>query len=247
MTTMDLSPRDIQRRIRAGESPVDVAAAAGCELSAIEGFVVPILAEREHMVTRALSTPVRRRFAAGRLVPLGELLADDVEPTLWSTASWDAWRRDDAAWTVEASFPDGRTAEFLFDPVARFVVADSPEAFDLVGDLDHSDEMAVVDSLSHPQDRENTLQLEHSTPAAAAEPTPDVQDEASPVRSLKEARDRRAVEQLTIDLGSTFADPPPLPEPTETQDAAEPEPTPRSSRGPRRDGDWTQMLFGSND
>src|SRR5690242_21593552 len=63
--TMDsaLRPRDIQARIRAGESPEQVAAAAQTTVEAIMGFATPVLAERAHIAQVAQRSSVRRRSA----------------------------------------------------------------------------------------------------------------------------------------------------------------------------------------
>ena len=50
---------------------------------------------------------------------------------------WDAWRRDDGRWQVEASWPDGsdvRSARFAFDPAGRSVAPDDDEARAISGD-----------------------------------------------------------------------------------------------------------------
>src|SRR3954469_11128608 len=56
-----LRPRDIQARIRAGESPDAVAAAARTTVDAIMGFATPVLAERAHVAQTAQKSSVRRR------------------------------------------------------------------------------------------------------------------------------------------------------------------------------------------
>ena len=56
-----LRPRDIQARIRAGESPEDVAAAAQTTLEKIMGYATPVLAERAHVADRAQRASVRRK------------------------------------------------------------------------------------------------------------------------------------------------------------------------------------------
>ena len=56
-----LRPRDIQARIRAGESPDEVAAAAGVDVDRIAAFAAPVVAEREHVAGLAQMHPVRRR------------------------------------------------------------------------------------------------------------------------------------------------------------------------------------------
>ena len=56
-----LRPRDIQNRIRGGESAEAVATAAGTTVDAIMGFAGPVLAERAHVAQTAQKASVRRR------------------------------------------------------------------------------------------------------------------------------------------------------------------------------------------
>src|SRR5262245_55672672 len=65
-----LRPRDIQARIRSGESPEVVAAAAQTSLDRIMPFAVPVLAERAHVAERAQRASVRRRGGEGAGGPL---------------------------------------------------------------------------------------------------------------------------------------------------------------------------------
>ena len=56
-----LRPRDIQARIRAGESAEAVAQAAQTTVDKIMAFAAPVLAERAHMADRAQRASVRRK------------------------------------------------------------------------------------------------------------------------------------------------------------------------------------------
>ncbi|GAA5149905.1 septation protein SepH [Nocardioides marinquilinus] len=144
--TMDsaLRPRDIQARIRSGESPDDVARAAQTTVEAIMPFVGPVLAERQHIADRAQRSTLRRPAgesggsgAAGRT--LGDavsahLRALDVDP---DTVEWDAWRREDGRWVLAADFTaPGRSGSgrFTFDPPGNYVVLDDDDARWLVGE-----------------------------------------------------------------------------------------------------------------
>ena len=139
--TMDIAlrPRDIQARIRAGESPEHVAAAAQTTLDKVMGYATPVLAERAHVADRAQKASVRRKAGEGPARPLADavaerLLARNVDP---ATVEWDAWRRDDGRWTLVADYRSGesaRHAEFVFDAPGRYVVADDDEARWLVGE-----------------------------------------------------------------------------------------------------------------
>src|SRR5688500_20400909 len=56
-----LTPRDIQARIRAGETLEDVARVAGIPMDRVERFGAPGIAEREHVASMAMASSVRRR------------------------------------------------------------------------------------------------------------------------------------------------------------------------------------------
>ena len=133
-----LRPRDIQARIRSGQSPEVVAAAAQTTVEKIMGFATPVLAERAHVAERALQASVRRNGQGSARVladaVTDRLRARNVEP---DSVEWDAWRRDDGRWTLAADYLSGesaRHAEFVFDVPGRFVVADDDEARWLLGE-----------------------------------------------------------------------------------------------------------------
>ena len=121
-----LRPKDIQARIRAGESPQAVAELAQVPVERIMVYVLPVLAEREHIASLARAAAVRRRFAGVPSRLLGDavdlqLTALDLDPDV---ASWDAWRREDGRWTVTVDPGSGRTAgTYLFDVAGRYAVA----------------------------------------------------------------------------------------------------------------------------
>lgn len=193
-----LRPRDIQDRIRRGESPESVAASGDVPLERVMTYAVPVLAEREHMCQRARAGAVRRRTAAsgglGDAVDAGLLAAgrslDD--------APWDSWRRDDGRWMITvAGEDDGEPAQFVFDPPGRFAVPDNEAARRLVADVEpavDATDMAIAAAVSAPA-------------VPVAEEAYDVDEPG--VTSLKRARARRAMtqDQLTLDAGPLGADP----------------------------------------
>jgi hypothetical protein len=134
-----LRPRDIQARIRAGESPETVAAAAQTTIEKIMGYATPVLAERAHVADRAQRASVRRKAGEGPARLLQDavserLRARNVDP---ETVEWDAWRREDGRWTLVADYRSGessRHAEFVFDAPGRYVVAEDDEARWLIGE-----------------------------------------------------------------------------------------------------------------
>ncbi|NYE37922.1 hypothetical protein F4692_003067 [Nocardioides cavernae] len=134
-----LRPRDIQTRIRAGETPEAVAHAAGTSVEKIMPFAAPVLAERAHVAQRAQLASVRRRAAESGARTLGEavdahLRSVNVDP---GAVEWDAWRREDGRWTLTGLYDvAGRvgTATFSHDPRGNYVTVDDDDARWLVGD-----------------------------------------------------------------------------------------------------------------
>ena len=70
-----LRPRDIQTRIRAGETPEAVAHAAGTSVEKIMPFAAPVMAERAHVAERAQLASVRRRSGETGARTLGEAVS----------------------------------------------------------------------------------------------------------------------------------------------------------------------------
>lgn len=135
-----LTPREIQARIRGGESVAEVAQAAGVPEDNIETYAGPVLAEREHIATMARSAPVRRRTEAASQRVLGDTVADTLAAAGLEAEDlrWDAWRTEDRRWRVEVRWPGADDAEALahfdFDQRGRFSVAQDEAARVLIDD-----------------------------------------------------------------------------------------------------------------
>lgn len=120
-----LRPRDIQARIRAGQTAEQVADAAGIPLERVRRFEGPVLAERAFMAERAQNTQVRRSGETHG-PKLGDVVRERLaarEPDL-DSVQWDSWRKDEAVWTVRMSFRIGGLpyeATWSFDPPRRLV------------------------------------------------------------------------------------------------------------------------------
>jgi hypothetical protein len=121
-TESALTPREIQARLRAGETAAEVARAAGIPVERVERYEGPVLAERARVVqeARAALLPKDPGGVPGR--PLGEvvdarLIVAQDNP---AAAQWDAWRRVDGIWLVQLT-SDSRCARWTWDPVVRRV------------------------------------------------------------------------------------------------------------------------------
>ena len=122
-----LRPKEIQARIRAGETVEEIADAAGIAVERVRWFEGPVLAERAYIADQAQAASVRRHGDATPGPRLSEIVADRLkmfgaDP---EDAQWDAKKRGDGSWLVELTFiTDGRmhTAEWIFDPRRRHVL-----------------------------------------------------------------------------------------------------------------------------
>jgi hypothetical protein len=113
-----ISPREIQERVRAGQSAEQVAASAGMPLERVLRFVGPVLREREHVAEQA-----RHARLAGPSGGSGPsvLLADVVARLAArrgvdeADVGWDSARREDHSWVVTVTVGDGETASWALD------------------------------------------------------------------------------------------------------------------------------------
>ena len=122
-----LRPKEIQARIRAGETVEEIADAAGIAVERVRWFEGPVLAERAYMADQAQQSSVRRQGDSTPGPRLGEIAAERMkafgaEP---DDAQWDAKKRGDGSWLVQLTFITGgrlHAAEWIFDPRRRHVL-----------------------------------------------------------------------------------------------------------------------------
>jgi len=193
-----LRPRDIQARIRAGESLDEVARAAGVPVERLDAFAAPVIAEREHVAGLAQVHPVRRRGETTSHRTLRNAVADQlaargIDP---ADVTWDAWKIEDRRWQVQARYRSGSSdheALFAYEQVGRFSTATNDEARWLIGDSsplhgpqpgrrpphrasEGDDDLALVLAVQDagPQDVEEADVAELSGDAEATVPVPGV-------------------------------------------------------------------------
>jgi hypothetical protein len=118
-----MRPREIQARIRAGESVEQVAAAAGLPMHRVERFAYPVLLERSRIADLAQRAhPVRED--GPDVQTLGEVVAHSfgLRGQDYSDVSWDSWRGEDGKWVVQMHWRAGRSdnrAHWAFHPGAH--------------------------------------------------------------------------------------------------------------------------------
>lgn len=262
-----LRPRDIQARIRAGESPEAVAAAAQTTIEKVMGYATPVLAERAHVADRALRASVRRKNSEGPARILWDAVADrlrgrNVDP---ASVEWDAWRREDGRWTVVADYRSGestRHAEFLYDVPGRYVLAEDDEARWLVGEQTASRgpqprtatgprRLSAVGADDELPLGEDAIGMVSEAPAEAPadDATEDLSATAAAVRGTGDAdwiATQASERPAPVELGSESDDEVAEPDDAEPEKAAEPEAPRRSSKKGRRASvpSWDEIMFG---
>ena len=118
-----MRPREIQTRIRAGESVEQVAAAAGVPPERVERFAYPVLLERSRTAELAQKAhPVRED--GPDVQELGEVVgqAFSARGQDYSAAVWDSWKGEDGKWVVQLTWTAGRSnnhAHWSFHPGAH--------------------------------------------------------------------------------------------------------------------------------
>jgi hypothetical protein len=108
-TTSSLSPRDIQARIRAGESADEVARVAGVPVDRVLRYAGPVLQERAMLAQHARRTKLRTSAKGATLAEVvdGRLGQHGIDA---EKISWDAYRRDDGTWRIVATWPSGKAS-----------------------------------------------------------------------------------------------------------------------------------------
>jgi Protein of unknown function (DUF3071) len=128
-----LRPKEIQARIRAGETVEQIADTAGVPIERVRWFEGPVLAERAYMAQQAQTASVRRPGESGPGPRLGEIVTERLrslgaDP---DDAAWDSRKRSDGSWLVELTCETGAeqlTASWLFDPRRRHAIPEEDEA-----------------------------------------------------------------------------------------------------------------------
>jgi hypothetical protein len=128
-----LRPKEIQARIRAGETAEQIADAAGVPVDRVRWFEGPVLAERGYIAQQAQNASVRHPGDSGPGPRLGEIVAQRLRAVGADPedAEWDSTKRADGSWLVElAPSAGGRygPACWVYDMRRRHAIPDDDEA-----------------------------------------------------------------------------------------------------------------------
>jgi len=135
----ELSPKEMQSRLREGATVEEVAKAAGVPVARVLPYFVPVEAERSRIVDEARAARMHRNRGPAASTPLGQAVdtrLQDVTGIKPETIAWTARRRRDGAWVVGVSYHarGRRKAEWLWQPLSREVTPLDPAAARLGAD-----------------------------------------------------------------------------------------------------------------
>ncbi|TFD27914.1 septation protein SepH [Cryobacterium cryoconiti] len=102
-----LSPKEVQAHIRAGMSAEDVAAVTGASIDFVRRFEGPVVAERDYMVSCALSVPVHTAIDPDPIeggANFGTVIRERLASLGATNERWASWKEPGAGWIVKLSF-----------------------------------------------------------------------------------------------------------------------------------------------
>jgi hypothetical protein len=134
-----VSPREIQMRVRGGESPEEIAEQSGMSMNRVMRFAAAVVQERDRITGEARAARARRNSPDGEFVIFGEhvdarFTAHGIDP---SSVSWDSHRNDEGVWVISAGWHGGdlkRVARWGFTLTTRSVTPMDDTAADLLSD-----------------------------------------------------------------------------------------------------------------
>ena len=130
----ELTPKEIQARLRAGESAESIARSANVPVTRVERFAGPVQGEMARMIDAARSSYLVRGRLGRSAVPLGVAfdLALAQTPSLRPDSDeWEAQREDDGSWLVTVTWfarARSRTAAWRYSPSLRTITAVDPHS-----------------------------------------------------------------------------------------------------------------------
>lgn len=136
-----MSVKEMQRRLRAGETMDSIAREGNISVEKVERFSGPILQERIFIIGQAHGLSPRREGKDGGRDHLTfiELVISKLSPrgVDIDALNWNTWRVEDGTWTIELHYPNREgsgVAQFSFDGQRRSICALDDNAAWMIGE-----------------------------------------------------------------------------------------------------------------
>jgi Protein of unknown function (DUF3071) len=146
------SVKDVQSRLRAGESMDAISRTTDWSLEKIEKFAGPILQERAFVIAQALKSPIRRDASSPTLqeAMISQLATHGVDV---DEVEWNTHRRRDGLWDIALYYPnrDGQAdAHWSFNSSTRTLTAEDDSAKWIAGEAKESRPRTPSQGLVYP-------------------------------------------------------------------------------------------------
>lgn len=194
-----VSPKDIQSHLRAGLSNDEISALTGASLDLIQRFETPVLAEREFIISSALSVPTQTTVETetGNLsTAFGTVITQRLHSLSASAERWATWKEETGSWVVKLEFTANgieHDARWSFEPRKRTLTPANSDASTLSqkGELSTGliPKLRAVATDSADTVIVEPVQAAHTQPVA---PVP----EASPAPAIEETREHSPTADL---------------------------------------------------
>jgi uncharacterized protein YqeY len=165
-SSLALSPREIQDRIRSGETIADIVASSGVNEDFVTKFAQPVMDELAHVIASALAiriTITGDRFNDPTQVEFGDLIQERLAANSAQDITWSSRRIAGGTWQLECNYTIANhraQSVWLYEP-RRFHLAPENEAAIALSNADSIDgPIAKLRSL-------NTVTETQSTPSNA--------------------------------------------------------------------------------
>lgn len=183
-----MTVKEIQRRLRAGETMDSIARAGNISVDKVERFSGPILQERLFIIDQVHSlTPRRDGKDTGReALTYLDIVISKLAPRGVDVDSldWNTWRLDDGTWTIELHYPnrDGMgAAQFTYDTHRRTIAPLDDNAAWMMGEdapIRRIEAGLIYSEPTHP-----------SRAAERSEPREPIRIDSAPIRSIASSLD----------------------------------------------------------
>ena len=185
-----MSVREIQKRLRAGESFEQIAREGQISVEKVERFSGPIMQEREYILDRAREIIMRRdahRIEENFLDVVRTKLAPRGVDT--DEITWNTWRLPDTTWHIELHYPnrDGNgSATWVFDLARRALSASDENGAWLIDEdapvrVAKSEPGLVYAEPAHPSRSESSIPRISDLFEPAVQPDADPLDEVTEI------------------------------------------------------------------
>ena len=227
-TLQPLNPREIQTRVRSGDSPEVIAEANGWPIDRVLRYAEPLLAERAYIAGLARNVEIRRSRGGATLEDTALAIIKTEDPAV---LTWDAYREADGKWIVTAAMGTS-LATWTYDVTGKSVHPIDAGAKKLMGvDAEPVDALDLI--ADEPAPASDTVVIEH--PVHAERPRLVAVPEPEPEYSHHDQVDQNVVEDDSVlDLDIPVAS---------TQAAATKKA--KSKRGRASIPSWDEILFGA--